>query len=130
MERRAKAGQPPYIPTLKDRKLVSELSGLGLKMPEIASLLGPNAKGISDETMYKYFGDELIAGKSVANSAVARTLFKKAVQDEDLGAAIWLDKTRGRQSAAKEVDVLEIKTAEGVSFNMNMLYKKTDASNT
>ena len=86
------AGRKPFEPTDAERKQVEAMSGYGLPFEQIAVLV---RDGISVETLNKYFGNELIAGKAKANSGVGRTLFQKAMGG-DTAAMIWWSKTQMR----------------------------------
>ena len=88
--RRQGSGRKKFQPSQQDRKLVEDLSGMGIPLEQIACLIGD---GISVKTMYKYFEKEMTLGKANANTQVAKTLFKKAV-DGDTVSAIWWTKAR------------------------------------
>lgn len=105
------AGRPAFQPTEKDREQVKTLSGYGLPLEQIATLI---ADGISVETLVKYFQRELALGKARANSMVGKTLYQKAV-DGDTGAAIWWSKTQLRW---KETTVNEHTGANGGPINI------------
>jgi hypothetical protein len=86
-----KGGRPPYEPTDKDRKQVTMMCGLGLTHDQIARIVG-----ISDETLRKYYDDELKTGASRANAQVAQNLFTIATSRDtgSVAAAIFWMKTR------------------------------------
>ena len=86
------AGRPAFEPTDDERKQVEAMSGYGLPVEQIAILI---RGGISIDTLYKYFGDEMTAGKAKANAKVGQTLFQKAMAG-DTAAAIWWSKARMR----------------------------------
>lgn len=70
------------------------LAGLGLTQEEIALSLG-----ISERTLYENkaksaeFAEAIKKGKAKTKRTVANRLFEK-VEDGDLGAIIWFEKTR------------------------------------
>ena len=97
---RPDAGRNPFEPTETERKQVEALSGYGLPLEQIAVLV---RKGISTETLTKYFADELISGKAKANSQVGRTLFQKAMGG-DTTAMIWWTKTQMKWSETQKVE--------------------------
>jgi hypothetical protein len=82
--------RPPLAPTDEDRKNVEALSGYGLRFSEIAAL---TCGGIDENTLNKYFKQELIQGKAKANGRVGQTLFQKATGG-DTSAMIWWSKTQ------------------------------------
>jgi hypothetical protein len=82
--------QLPHTPTDDYRLLVETSAGLGLPHDQICCLIG-----ISDETLRKYYGSELILGKAKASSSIASTLFNKA-QAGDTTAMIWWTKAQMR----------------------------------
>ena len=67
--------------------------GFGLTQEQISKIVG-----ISENTLKKYFQDELDNGVSRINSAVAQNLFSIATSKEpgSVAAAIFWMKTRGR----------------------------------
>lgn len=80
-----------HVPTLETRAEVSALVAFGIKQEHIALKLR-----ISDETLRKHYPYELETGLALAIDKVANVLFSKAVDERDLGAAIFFLKTRGR----------------------------------
>ncbi|HEY2811792.1 MAG TPA: hypothetical protein VGJ00_10450 [Rhabdochlamydiaceae bacterium] len=81
----------PHVPTDRLRGEVSALTSFGNTQEEIARHLG-----IDEDTLAKYYRDELDNSVLRANSKVAKGLFKKATEDEDLSAQIFWLKTRAR----------------------------------
>lgn len=67
--------------------------GFGLTQEQICKIMG-----ISENTLRKYFADELENGVSRINSAVAQNLFAIATSKEpgSVAAAIFWMKTRGK----------------------------------
>jgi hypothetical protein len=100
------SGRKPFEPTEKERKQVESMSGFGVPIDQIASLV---RDGISVDTLTKYFEKELINGKAKANSQVGQTLFQKATSG-DTTAAIWWSKTQMRW---KETQQHELTGADG-----------------
>lgn len=97
---RPDAGRNPFEPSETERKQVEALSGYGLPLEQIAVLV---RKGISVDTLTKYFSEELVSGKAKANSQVGRTLFQKATSG-DTTAMIWWTKTQMRWSETQKVE--------------------------
>lgn len=93
--------RPSFEPTQEERKLVEEISGYGVPMPNIASLI---RDGIDEDTLAKHFKKELRQGKAKSNIKVGQTLFQKAVNG-DTSAAIWWSKT---QMGWKETNITEV----------------------
>lgn len=86
-------GRPAYEPTEKDRKQVLAMAGIGLTHDQIAKIMA-----ISDETLRKYYPNELETGLSRMNAMVAQNLFSIATskgQGSVAAACFWL-KTRAR----------------------------------
>ena len=81
-------GRPAYEATDADRKLVRSLAGYGAPQEYIAARLG-----VHDQTLRKYFAEELANGSAEANSLVAESLFKQARNGQVSAAIFWL-KTR------------------------------------
>jgi hypothetical protein len=82
-------GRPPHAPTDQTRRLVEMMSGCGIPQMQIALSVG-----ISDETLRKYYRQELDLGAIVANAKVAETLFRQATEEGNTAAAIWWTKAR------------------------------------
>lgn len=93
------SGRKPFVPTDADRKQVEALSGYGLPVHQIAALI---QGGISLETLYEHFREEMVSGKAKANSQIAQTLFKKAMAG-DTAAAIWWSKSQLRWTERHEI---------------------------
>jgi hypothetical protein len=88
-----KRGNQPFVPTDRERQQVERMVGFGLTQEQISKIVG-----ISENTLKKYFQDELDNGVSRINSAVAQNLFSIATSKEpgSVAAAIFWMKTRGR----------------------------------
>lgn len=96
----ANPGTPAHEPTVETRAQVAALVAFGIPQIHIARQVG-----ISDETLRKYYQNELDCGLHDANSQVANVLFEKAVIQKDLSAVIFWLKTRARWSdKAPEAD--------------------------
>lgn len=86
-----KGGRPAHEPTAETRKQVEAMAGYGIRADDIA-----RSVGISQETLRKHYRDELDLGTVKANTAVAQSLYKKALGDgtSAVTAAIFWMKTR------------------------------------
>lgn len=86
-------GNQPFVPTDKDRQQVERMVGFGLTQEQICKIIG-----ISENTLRKYFADELENGVSRINSAVAQNLFAIATSRDpgSVAAAIFWMKTRAQ----------------------------------
>jgi AcrR family transcriptional regulator len=91
MTEKNKGGRPPHEPTEATRKQVESMAGFGITAADIAKTLG-----ISETTLRKHYRDEIDLGTIKANSAVAQSLYKKALGDgaSSVTAAIFWAKTR------------------------------------
>jgi len=94
----------PHIPTEKSRAEVLALAGFGTRHDDIATYIG-----ITKKTLYKNYREELDTGAIKANSAVAKTLYKLAIDGDSRSCMFWL-KTR---AGWRETDRHEITGAEG-----------------
>jgi len=72
-EKKNRGGRPPYQPNDKDRNTVRSMAPF-INHDDIA-----RAIGISDETMRKYYREELDTAKVRADAAVAQSLLMQAV---------------------------------------------------
>lgn len=89
----------PHVPTDITRAEVSALSSFGNTQEEIARYLG-----ICVDTLAKYYRQELDTAVIKANARVARSLYNKAINQDDLAAQIFWLKTRGRWRTADQYD--------------------------
>jgi hypothetical protein len=94
-----KGGRPQFKPTDEHRHQVETLSGLGLKLEEIALLIvNPQTdQPISVNTLRRHFAEELARGKPKMDAQVAQSLVRRAVDmNHPQGAtcAIFYLKTR------------------------------------
>lgn len=94
------SGRKPLAVTDADRRQVEAMSGYGVPVEQIASL---TCGGISVDTLYKYFGVELVDGKAKANAKIGQTLFQKAMGG-DTTAMIWWSKSQMRWKEKVEVE--------------------------
>lgn len=104
------AGRYAHVPDKETRETVKRLSALGTRYADIATRLR-----ISDETLTKYYKEELEFGKIDANAAVAGTLFSRARAGNMTAAIFWL-KT---QAGWKETQVNEIGGIDGKSIELS-----------
>lgn len=84
-------GRPEHKPTDKDRQMAETMSGYGVPQEGIAKAIGIDIK-----TLCKHYSDELLSGVTKANSAVAQSLYQKALGNDAgaVTAAIFWAKTR------------------------------------
>lgn len=87
--RRAGSGRKKHVPTQIQRDQVKTLSGYGITLPQIASLIG-----VSVDTISARYTDELMLGRATADSQVVQSLFARATKDKDTTAMIWWTKAR------------------------------------
>lgn len=111
-----------YIATDEDRKRVSEMASFGISQKSIARILG-----ITDDTLYAHYKQELETATDKMVTKVAKTLFEKAVDDKDVTSMIFILKTRGRWRTADTVSLLE--SNEGLREEMRELRKQLDEKN-
>lgn len=82
-------GNPPYVPTDRDRATVKALTGYGIIQEEIATLLQ-----INRSTLIRHYQREMQIGHIEANAAVAQSLFQMATRGQNVAAAIFWLKVR------------------------------------
>ncbi len=91
-------GRPPHMPTEDSRALVRRLAGLGVVVDDIATITK-----ISDETVRKYYGEEIQLGRAEANLGVARALYKAATRENNpnvVAQMFWLKNRAGWNDVA------------------------------
>jgi len=93
--------RPRHQPDQFSRRQVEALAGYGVREPDIAGMMGIDAK-----TLRKHYRPELDLGHVKANAKVAENLFRKATGEgrESVTAAIFWLKARARW---KEVSINE-----------------------
>ena len=80
-----------HVPTDATRKMVMDLTGFGIEQAYICSYLD-----INDDTLRKYYREEIDVGAMEMNMAVMRNMFNKACDPNPQNNAVgifWL-KTR------------------------------------
>jgi len=80
-----KVGRPPHLPNDDSRNQVYELSRVGTRYEDIATMLS-----ISADTLTKYYPDELKKGRIEANAVIAGTLYEKAKSGDTTSMIFWL----------------------------------------
>jgi len=111
----------PHEPTEKDRKQVTMMAGIGLTHDQISKVMH-----ISDETLRKYYKDELETGDAKTTAMVAQNLFNIATgtgQGAVTAAIFWM-KTR---AGWREVTRSEVSGPDGGAVKVETT-KKFDAS--
>jgi N-acetylglucosamine kinase-like BadF-type ATPase len=91
-----------FKPSDEQRRTVRALSGFGVPQPDIATHLG-----IDPKTIRKHFRVELDRGSIEATAKVAQSLFNMATQGNNVAAAIFWLKARGRWRERHEDDADE-----------------------
>ena len=80
-----KVGRPPHLPNDDSRNRVYELSRVGTRYEDIATMLS-----ISADTLTKYYPEELKKGRIEANAVIAGTLYEKAKSGDTTSMIFWL----------------------------------------
>jgi hypothetical protein len=103
------------VPTDENRRQVETLAGFGIPQPDIGRTIGVN-----DDTLRKYYRDELDSGTTKANAAVAQSLYRKALGDgtSAVTAAIFWLKTRAQW---RETNTLELSGKGGGPIAINIM---------
>ena len=107
-----KRGRPPHLSNATTRKKVFDLSIVGTRHEDIALVMG-----INNNTLTKYYSDELEKGRIEANAAVAGTLYEKAKQGDTSSMIFWL-KTRAQWS---EKNTTELTGEGGAPINIKVI---------
>jgi uncharacterized protein YhbP (UPF0306 family) len=79
-----------HVPSDETMKQVTQLAAVGCTQAQIAMLFK-----IDEDTFRKHYGEEFNRAKVLAIGKVASTLFKRATEGNDLGAAIFYLKAQG-----------------------------------
>ena len=107
-----KRGRPPHLANATTRAKVYNLSIVGTRHEDIALVMG-----INNNTLTKYYSDELEKGRIEANAAVAGTLYEKAKQGDTSSMIFWL-KTRAQWS---EKNTTELTGEGGAPINIKVI---------
>ena len=107
-----KVGRPRHQKNQTTQNEVYKLSVVGTRYEDIALVLG-----ISNDSLKKYYKDELQKGRIEANAAVAGTLYEKAKQGDTPSMIFWL-KTRGQWS---EKNTTELTGEGGAPINIKVV---------
>ncbi len=115
-------GRPPYEPTDDDRKAVGIMTASGLNQTQVARQLGNG--GISENTLVKYFREELDTAVDKANTKMAATAFNKGLSGDAQMIRYWLNCRAGW----KETSVQEHTGKDGAPLSILQILKADDAS--
>ncbi|WP_159098895.1 hypothetical protein [Aquabacterium olei] len=89
-----KPGRPPFQPTDDMRELVKECAGAGCSHDTIVGVLAAElGVKISDETLRKYFGDELANGAASMDARLQHAMCALALEG-NYAALVFLHATR------------------------------------
>ena len=107
-----KAGRPRHLVLANTQNEVYELSKVGTRYEDIALVLG-----FSEDTLTKYYRNELDKGRIESNAIIAGTLFEKAKQGDTASMMFWL-KTRAQWS---EKNTTELTGEGGQPINIKVV---------
>ncbi len=94
-------GRLALQPTDSDRAQVKRLSGLGLTQDQISTHMG-----ISDDTLRKYYPEELKKGVAEINAKIVGALFKNAMEGNVAAQIFWCKSRLGwKETTVQEVKV-------------------------
>jgi hypothetical protein len=93
-------GAPTFKPTDDERKLVEQMSAVGIPQESICQVV---RDGIDDKTLRKHFRKELDTAATKANAKIGGTLYNKAING-DTTAAIWWTKARMKWAEKRELE--------------------------
>jgi hypothetical protein len=114
-EEKKRMGRPPFEPTAVQRKTVAMMVAAGITQEEITKVVvnPETGKPIDVKTLCVHFEPELRESAGRANSAIAKSLFQKAIGDgpQAVTAAIFWAKCR---MGWKERSVAEVEVKGGV----------------
>lgn len=82
--KRPGAGRKPHVPTDEQRRLVEELSAVGIPQDQIARLVG-----VSHTVLRSRYRDELDLGMTKANATIGKALFAAAKRGNTAAMIFW-----------------------------------------
>ncbi|MBP7722466.1 MAG: hypothetical protein KA155_08005 [Alphaproteobacteria bacterium] len=103
---------PKYKPTTEKRHMVQVLSAAGTPKRTIARALK-----IGQDTLSKYYAEDLENGLELANARVVNRLFQLIMQGSTPATIFWLKARAGW----KEGQVIEVKNKQGSEINVAAL---------
>jgi len=90
--------KPSFKPTDDERKLVEQMSAVGIPHESIALVL---RDGIDDKTLRKHFRRELDTAKIKANAKIGGGLFNKAMAGDTASLIFWAKTQMGWSETVK-----------------------------
>lgn len=106
-----------HEPTDDNRSLVRRLAAVGCRYEDIAIKLR-----ICDDTLVKYYRQELDDGRIDANAVIAGTLYEQARQGNITAMIFWL-KTRANW---RELSAVEVSGINGGAIVLNISQDEAD----
>lgn len=110
-----------HVPTVETRASVLAYARVGVPHEMIKKIVGIS----SVNTLKKYYQDELDLGEAHGIAAVAGTLYARATEGNDLGAAIFYLKARAGWSERQKVEIsgpdggpVEVSTLEAARLRL------------
>lgn len=107
----SRGGRPAHQRDERAARQVEAMTGYGIPVTEIARVIG-----VCENTLRKYYGDEVAVGATKANAKVIESLFRKATGEGQgsVAAAIFWAKTR---CGWKEMAVTEVSGPDGAPID-------------
>jgi hypothetical protein len=87
-ENEMQSGRNPHQKTEENIKITASLASYGVPTLQIAAALE-----ISEPTLFKYYKDDMVKARAMANAKIGQTLYQKA-RSGDTRALIWWSKTQ------------------------------------
>lgn len=109
-------GRPPYKPTDDDRRSVELMTACGLNQTQVARQLGDG--GISENTLVKYFREELDTAVDKANVKMAATAFNKGLSGDAHMIRYWMNCRAGWKEKS------EIEHTGDIKWSIQNIYEK------
>lgn len=109
-DERSKRGRPAYKPTERDREQVYQLVGRGQRAEDVCAIMG-----FSRATLFKYFPDEIKAGRSISNASVANKAYDMAMSGKFPAMTMFWLKT---QAGWRETQAVTIDDLPAINVNL------------
>ena len=100
---------PKHSPTPEQRKIVKDMSSVGIPQDKISVVIG-----IDPKTLRVHYREELDTAESEANTKVAIALYDNAIKTNNVTAQIFWLKTRGGWRESRPAD------DEGIAHTINI----------
>jgi hypothetical protein len=107
-----KGKRTAWTPTPEERQTAITMAAVGVSRQQISVFFG-----VHNEALQRELGDEIDRAEVQAVAKVAQTLYRRATEGNDLGAAIFYLKARG---GWRETPAIDLGGAGGLAIHIHL----------